>query len=110
MKQFQTDVPSLTDHLRMTASFRCYVTDQRLSILDYDETRNNGRYRAIVNEDKVAVLQLQTVETAGTSVAKLSLCSGLPESNVLQLLSSSSTKHFLVQFYIEKVDDDIVYR
>ena len=110
MKSFQTDAPTLTEHLRMMASFRCYVTDQRLSILEYDDSRNNGRYMAVINEDKVAVIQLQTVETADTSVAKLSLCVGLPESNVLQLLSTSSTKHFLVQFYIEKVDDDIVYR
>ena len=94
----------------MTASFRCYVTDQRLSILDYDETRTNGRYRAVINEDKVAVLQLQSVETDNTSVSKLSLCSGVLESNVLQLLSKSNNTDYLIQFFIEKVDEDIVYR
>ena len=93
----------------MTASFRCFVTDQRLTILDYDETKSNGRYRAVINEDKIAVLQLQSVDTED-SVSKLSLCSGVLEPNVLQLLSSSSTTHYLVQFLIEKVNDDIVYR
>ena len=93
----------------MTASFRCFVTDQRLTILDYDETKTNGRYRAVINEDKIAVLQLQSVYTEET-VSKLSLCSGVLESNVLQLLSSSSTTNYLVKFLIEKVNDDIVYR
>ena len=93
----------------MTASFRCFVTDQRLTILDYDETKSNGRYRAVINEDKIAVLQLQSVDTEET-VSRLSLCSGVLESNVLQLLSSSSTTNYFLQFLIEKVNDDIVYR
>ena len=93
----------------MATSFRCFVTDQRLTILDYDETKSNGRYRAVINEDKIAVLQLQSVDTEET-VSKLSLCSGVLESNVLQLLSSSSTSNYLVQFLIEKLNDDIVYR
>ena len=94
----------------MTASFRCYMTDQRLSIVDYDETKTNARYRAVINEDKVAVLQLQTVDTEDTPVSQLSLCSGIMESDVLQFLSSSSTTNYLVQLFIEKVNDDIVYR
>ena len=94
----------------MTASFRCYVTDQRLSILEYDETRTNGRYRAVINEDKIAVLHLQSVDIKDTSVSQLSLCSGILESNVLQLLSKSNSTDYLVQFFIEKIDHDIVYR
>ena len=94
----------------MISTFCCEETGQRLSILEYDDSRNNGRYRAVINEDKVAVIQLHTVETVDTSVVKLSLCSGLPESNVLQLLASSSARHYMTQFFIEKVDDDIVYR
>ena len=97
---------------RMTASFRCYVTNQRLSILDYDEKKTNGRYRAVINEDRLAVVQLhhlQTVEAEDESVSQLSLCSGVLESNVLQLLSTSSTD-CLVQLLIEKVDDNIIYR
>ena len=84
--------------------------DQRLTILDYDETKSNGRFRAVINEDKIAVLQLQSVDTENTSASKMSLCSGVLESNALQLLSSSSTINYLVQFLIEKVNDDIVYR
>ena len=94
----------------MTASFRCCVTNQRLTILDYDETKSNGRYRAVINEDKIAVLQLQSVDTEDTPASKLSLCSGVLESNVLQLLSSSSTTNYLVKFLIEKANDEIVYR
>ena len=94
----------------MISTFRCYVTDQRLTILDYDEKKTNGRYRAVINEDKVAVLHIQTVDTEDTSVSKLSLCPGVLESNVIQLLSFSSAADYLVQFFIEKVDNDIVYR
>ena len=95
----------------MTSTFRCYVTDQRLTILDYDETKISGRYRAVINEDKIAVLYLQRVDTEDNSdVSQLSLCPGVLESNVSQLLPSSSATNYLVQLYIEKVDEDIVYR
>ena len=96
----------------MISTFRCYVTDQRLTILDYDENKTDGRYRAVINEDKIAVLQLQSVDTDSNSdLSQLSLCPGVLESNVLQLLSSSlSTTNYLVQLFIEKVDNDIVYR
>ena len=97
----------------MTASFRCYVTNQRLSVLDYDEKKTNGRYRAVINEDKVAVIQLhhlQTVEAEDTSVSQLSLCSGVLESNLLKLFSKSNSTEYLDQLFIEKVDEDIVYR
>ena len=94
----------------MISTFRCEVTDQRLSILDYDETKTNGRYRAVINEEKLAVLHLQSVHTEDTSVSQLSLCPGVLESNVSQLLPSSSATNYLVQLYIEKVDEDIVYR
>ena len=107
--RFRLILETTTEKHRMTASFRCFVTDQRLTILDYDETKSNGRYRAVINEDKIAVLQLQSVDTEET-VSKLSLCSGVLESNVLQLLSSSSTTNYLLQFLIEKINDDIVYR
>ena len=94
----------------MISTFRCYVTEQRLTILDYDEKKTNARYRAVINEDKIAVLHLQTVDTEDTPVSQLSLCSGIMESDVLQFLSSSSTTNYLVQLFIEKVNDDIVYR
>ena len=95
----------------MISTFRCYVTEQRLTILDYDEKKTNARYRAVINEDKVAVLQLQTVDTQDTPVSQLSLCSGILESNVIELLlSSSSIEKYLSQFFIEKIHDEIVYR
>ena len=94
----------------MTSTFRCYVTDQRLTILDYDENKTNGRYRAVINEDKIAVLHLQSVDTKNTPASQLSLCSGVLESNVLQLLTKSNFTDYLVQFFIEKLDDNIVYR
>ena len=85
--------------------------DQRLTILDYDESKTNSRYRAVINEDKLAVLNIQTVDTEDTpDVSQLSLCPGVLESNVSQLLPSSSATNYLVQLLIEKVDDDIVYR
>ena len=64
----------------MISTFRCYVTDQRLTILDYDETKTSARYRAVINEDKIAVLHLQTVDTEDTpDVSQLSLCQGILE-------------------------------
>ena len=89
------------------------MTDQRLMILDYDSTKNHGKYRALVNEEQVAVLQLQLHHQDGkkTPLSQLSLCPGLQESEVLQLLSPDSvTKKYLVQICIEKIGDDIVYR
>ena len=94
----------------MTASFRCCITNQRLSILDYDEKKTNGRFRALVNEDKMAVIQLQAVETADTPLSQLSLCPGILESSIPQLLSSSPSTNYLTRFCIEKLDEDIVYR
>ena len=94
----------------MISTFRCYVTHQRLTILDYDLAQNNGRYKAVVNEDKVAVLHLQTVDTQDTPISQLYLCPGVEESEVLQLLSPSIETNNLVQFFIEKIGEDIVYR
>ena len=94
----------------MISTFRCYVTHQRLTILDYYLAQNNGRYKAVVNEDKVAVLHLQTVDTQHTPISQLYLCPGVEESEVLQLLSPSIETNNLVQFFIEKIGEDIVYR
>ena len=94
----------------MITIFRCEESGERLSILDYDENKTNGRYRAVINEDKIAVLHLQSVDIKDTSVSQLSLCPGVLESNVLQLLSMSNSSDYLVQVFIEKVDHDIVYR
>ena len=94
----------------MISTFRCYVTDQRLTIMDYDETKTNARYRAVINEDKIAVLHLQTVDSEDTTVSQLSLCPGILESNVIELLLSSSTANYFSQFFIEKIYDEIVYR
>ena len=90
--------------------FHCGETGERLTILDYDENKTNGRYRAVINEDKVAVLHLKSVDTDNTPVSKLFLCSGILESKVLQLISTSSTTDYLVQLFIEKVHENIIYR
>ena len=78
--------------------------NHRLSILEYDEKKINGRYKALINEDKIAVLQLQTVETKDTlDVSQLSLCPGVLESEVLETYDVS-------KFLIEKVEEEIVFR
>ena len=94
----------------MISEFSCSVNDQRLGILDYDEKKTNARYRAVINEEKMAVLHLQTVDTEDTTVSQLSLCSGIIEADVQQLFSSSSDINYLTQIFIEKVADNIVYR
>ena len=59
----------------MISNFRCCVTDQRLMILDYDCSRNHGKYRALVNESQVAVLKLHLQNVGRTPVSQLSLLS-----------------------------------
>ena len=90
----------------MISTFCCEETGQRLSILDYDVTKTNVRYKAVINEDQLAVLHLQTVDDVKDSsdVSQLSLCPGVPESDVV--FSSSSVTKLL----IEKSGDEIVLR
>ena len=64
----------------------------------------------MVNEDQVAVLQLQTVDTQDTPVSQLSLCPGVLETEVLHLLSESIAANNLIQILIEKTGDVVVYR
>ena len=90
----------------MISTFCCEETGQRLSIQDYDVTKTNVRYKAVINEDQMAVLHLQTVDDVKDSsdVSQLSLCPGVPESDVV--FSSSSVTKLL----IEKSGDEIVLR
>ena len=95
----------------MITRFQCQESGQRLSILDYDEKKTNGRFRALFNEDKVAVLQLQTVETGDTPLSQLSLCPGILESEVLVALSQSLANSLACSlFLIEKAEERIMYR
>ena len=89
--------------------------DQKLSILDYDESRtNNVRYKAVISDDQLAVLHLQSVDTEDThqDVSQLSLCPGVLESEVLNLLSQSPVSSSLAcsLFIIEKVEDRFMFR
>jgi len=91
--------------------------DQKLSILDYNEENkrtNNVRYRAVINDDQTAVLHLQSVDIKDShqDVSQLSLCPGILESEVLQLLSQAPVSNTLVcvLFLIEKLQQEIVYR
>ena len=96
----------------MISIFQCQENDQRLTILEYEENKTNGRYRAVINEDKIAVLHLQSVDIKDTSVSKLSLCPGVLESEVLNLLSQSPVSSSLAcsLFIIEKVEDRFMFR
>ena len=58
----------------------------------------------MINDDQVVVVHLQRVDTKDTPVSQLSLCPGVPETDVV--FSPSSIDKFL----IEKVEDEIVYR
>ena len=75
-----------------------------LSILDYDVSKSSARYRGLVNDDQVVVVHLQSVDTKDSPLSQLSLCPGVPETDVV--FSSSSVTKFL----IEKVEDEIIYR
>ena len=75
-----------------------------LSILDYDVSKSSARYRGLVNDDQVVVVHLQSVDTKDSPLSQLSLCPGVPETDVV-LSSPSVTK-----FFIEKVEDEIICR
>ena len=96
----------------MISTFQCGVSDQKLGILDYDETKTSGRYRAVINQDQLAVLHLQRVEIHNTlDVSQLYLCSGALESEVLPLLSRSFSNSLACSlFLIEKVEERFIYR
>ena len=88
----------------MISTFKSLFDHQRLSILDYDVTKTNVRYKAVINEDQVAVLHLQTVDTEDSSdVSQLFLCPGVPEAD---LFGSPAMEKLL----IEKSGDEIVFR
>ena len=95
----------------MISRFYCGEIDQKLSVLDYDGSRTSGRWRAVVNDDQVTVLHLQSVAVRDTPVSHLSLCPGVRETDVLRLLSQSpATSLACTTFLIEKVSEEIVYR
>ena len=92
----------------MMTTFTSALDDQRLSILDYDETKTNVRYKAVINEDQAAVLHLQTVDIATENthdLSQLSLCPGVLESQIPFESCSDCTR-----FLIEKAEDEIVCR
>ena len=94
----------------MVSFFQCEGTGQRLSILDYDDSRtNNVRYRAVINDDQVAVLHLQSVDIKDTPVSQLSLCPGVREADMSEIISQSASS-VCALFLIEKAEEEIVYR
>ena len=93
------------------STFHCVETDQRLNILDYDVTKINVRYKAVINDNQVAVLHQQNVDTKNIPVSDLSLCPGLLEAEILEaLFQLSSNSATCTMFLIEKLQDKIVYR
>ena len=96
----------------MITRFQCQESGQRLSILEFDNKNINGRFRALINEDEVVIIQIQTVKTADTpDVSQLSLCPGVLESEVLVALSQSLANSLSCSlFLIEKAEERIMYR
>ena len=92
----------------MISRFYCWEIDQRLDILEYDGTKCSGRYRAVIDGDQATVLQLQSVDTKDVPLSELSLCPGLTEKEVLQVISHSDNQ--IGRLLIEKVEEEIVYR
>ena len=95
----------------MISTFICRESEESLSILDYEASKTSVRYRAVINDDQLAVLHLQTVDIKDTPVSQLSLCPGVLESDILDLLSQSLNNTLVsVMFIIEKVEEEVVYR
>ena len=93
----------------MISSFTSILDQQRLSILDYDVTKTNVRYKAVINDVQLAVLHLQGVDIEDTQsdLSQLSLCPGVLESKIPYESCADSTR-----FLIEKAgaEDEIIYR
>ena len=88
----------------MITSFHSGETGIKLSIENYDLRKTNVRYKAVINEDQLAVLHLQTVDTEDSSdVSQLCFCPGVPE---VDLFGSPAIEKLL----IEKSGDEIVFR
>ena len=97
----------------MLTTFHGEEDGLKLSIESYDWRRTNMRYKAVINDDQLAVLHLQTVGSEDTpDVSQLSLCPGILESEILPLLSQSevSPTQVCLMFLIEKLEEQIVYR
>ena len=90
----------------MITTFHGGETGIKLSIENYDLRRTNVRYKAVINDDQVAVLHLQSVnvDTKDTpDVSQLSLCPGVNEAD---FFGSAAVEKLL----IEKSGDEIVFR
>ena len=89
----------------MISTFHCVENGQRLSILDYERNRtDNVRYKAVINDGQLAVLQLQTVGSEDApDVSQLSLCPGVAEPDFLGPAA-------IGKLLIEKSGDEIVFR
>ena len=111
LKTFQTKKD--LSQVGMISTFQCRESNQQLTVLDYNEGKTNGRYRAVINDAQLAVLHLQRVDTEDTlpDVSQLYLCPGVLESEVLPLLSQSLSNPLACSmFLIEKVEDQFMYR
>ena len=96
--------------MKMISFFQCEGTGQRLSILDYDESRiNNVKYRTVISDNQVAVLHLQSVDIKDTPISQLSLCPGVLEADMSEIISESASS-VCALFLIEKAEEEIVYR
>ena len=78
----------------------------RLNVLHDNVIKCGVRYRTIVNDDQLAVLQLQSVGPKEPHHDVAQLCPGVAESRVLRTPSVTSVAKFL----IERVENEIVYR
>ena len=90
----------------MISTFISLLDHQRLSIIDFDVSKNHARYKAVINDDQLAVLHLQSVGAEDTpDVSQLSLCQGVLESAIPFEFFTDSRK-----FLIERANREIVYR
>ena len=92
------------------ATFLSRETGQKLYVLDYDASKTNVRYKTVINDRKLAVLHQHHVDIEDTPVDLLSLCPGVLENEVIEIITKWSNSSLCLLFFIEKVEDTIVYR
>ena len=100
----------------MKVNFVCLEKPEwQIQVVDYRIPKKDerSRFSAKVNSNQLVVMQMTSVDDSlGHDLEIMSLCSGTLETEILPLLSSSfsTAMEACVMLYIDKIDNQVVYR
>ena len=87
----------------------------QIQVVDYKppEKDERSRFAAKVNNNQLVVMQMNSVDDSlGHDLEMMTLCSGILETEILPLLTSSFTSatEACVMFYIDRIGHQVMYR